>query len=328
MIKYINIIICLFASVLICSSCKNNEIFDFPGDNQNKIYLKTLDNTVNGYDKLSVGVLRTTEKLFVDKYSLPVYSTKPANGDINVSLKIEKELVDDFNIDNGTEYPIFPLEAIEKINDNLLILANSMKSGSSFELTFNMEALESVNAGTYLLPITLSEVSGDAVISTNRNTVYLVINLSVDDNIYDVAPEDRGDLYSADRTNWSIETFNSEFSNGFSEMFDNLEFTGSSYRIEQEGGDAGFIIDMQENVKNVSGILEMFFWTTEAISKSEIYTSINNKDWIYQGKYEDPDYMSEIVFYTPVEARYIKIVVKDSERSMFQITEFNIYVKN
>lgn len=330
MMKYINIVTCLFISVLICSSCKDDEVYDFSGDGQNRVYFKTVDNTVNGYDKLSMEVLQTKGGVFASELQMPVYTTKPADGDIYVSVQMNQEAVNDYNLDNGTDYPLFPVTAINIANNNLRIPSNTMQSESSFSVVVNEEKLGDIEAGTYLLPLTLSEVSGNATPSSNRNTVYLFVQLSIDnDNIWNVTPEDKGELFASDRTGWTAEAFNSIFSGEPAPMFDGDEYTKARYTLLlEEGEESGFIIDMQDNIENITGIYEKFYWSSYAIPKSDIYTSLDNETWTYQGEYADSDETSEIIFYNPVEARYIKIVVKDSSRYSFQINEFNIYVKN
>lgn len=330
MIKYINIIACLFISVLICFSCKNDEDYDFSGDDQNRIYFKTVDNTVNGYDKLSIEILQTKGGVFSGELQLPVYATKLADGDLYVSVEVNQEAVNDYNLDNGTEYSLFPVSALSIVNNNLKIPANTMQSEDSFGITVDDEKLRDVEAGTYLLPLTLSEVSGNAILSSNRNTIYLFVKLSVDgDNIWNVTPEDKGEFFVSDRTEWKAEAFNSTFSGDPTPMFDGDGYSTIRYTLQfNEGKESGFIIDMQDQIGNIAGIYEKFYWSNYAIPKSDIYTSLDNKTWTYQGEYSDSDETSEILFYNLVKARYIKVVVKDSTRYSFPIIEFNIYLKN
>ena len=330
MMKYINIVTCLFISVLICSSCKEDTAYDFPGDGQNRVYFKTVDNTVNGYDKLSMEVLQTKGGVFAGELQMPVYTTKPADGDIYVSVQVNQEAVNDYNSDNATEYPLFPVTAVNIANNNLKIPSSTMQSEGAFSIVINSEKLGDIEAGTYLLPLTLSEVSGSAALSSNRSTIYLFVKLSVDeDNIWDVTPEDKGELFVDERINWKAEAFNSEFENA-SKIFDGDDnSTAYYYPANTEGEEEyGFIIDMQEKISNIAGIYEKFYWYRYAISESEIYTSLDNKEWTYQGKFLDSDEKSDIVFYNLVEARYIKILIKDSGKFSYRINEFNIYLKN
>ncbi|WP_405372084.1 BT_3987 domain-containing protein [Phocaeicola sp.] len=331
MIKFINIITLLCISVLFCSSCKDDEQYDFSGDNQNKVFFKTIDNTVNGYDKISLKVLQTVGGVFCDQFQLLVYSTKPADGDIYVSTRIAQELVEDYNLEHGTDYPVFPINAVKLVNNNLNIPSNSLVSKDAFKIEFISEALENVEEGFYLLPLVLNEVTGNAVVSTNRGTVYLLIDLSVDkDNICDIIPEEKGELYSDERIDWKAEAFNSYFGNDdTSIMFDGDESNSLSYTLEfNEDKESGFIIDMQKVIGNISGIYEKFYWDSYAIVLSDIYTSVDKEEWIYQGSYTEQDDTSEMFFYAPIEARYIKVVVNSRSRYRYKINEFNIYVKN
>lgn len=329
MMKYINIITYLFISVLICSSCKNDEAFDFPGDAQNRIYFKTVENTVNGYDKLSIGAFKTERGVFCTELQLPVYSTEPADGDIYVSVRINQNMVDDYNSDNGTDYSLFPVDALSIVNNNLRIPSNSMCSEGSFGINIDDEKLGTIESGVYLLPLTLSEVSGNAALSSNRSTVYLFIELSIDeDNIWDVTPENKGVFFTGERSEWDAEAFNSTFSGEPTPMFDGDEYTSVRYSLQfEEDNEYSFIVDMQDKIGSIAGIYEKFDSRYQAILKSDIYTSLDNETWTYQGEYIASDETSEIMFYGLIEARYIKIVIKEPRYS-YQINEFNIYVKN
>lgn len=326
--KYLSIISVLLLSVFICFSCKDDEYYDFPGDDQNRIYFKTVSNTVNEYDKIKFEVLQTPNGVFSGKLEIPVYSTMPADGDIFISLEADESLVADFNSNYDKDYKPFPVEAVSFSNNELRIPSNTLKSEGVFDLKINPDLLGGVEPGEYLLPLKIGNVNGNAAPSTNRNKVYIIITLSLDeDNIWNTAIDDKGSLYKEDRQGWEVTAFNSEFSGDTNLLFDGDESQRLRYYLSNVGeSESGFIVDMKNPIV-LSGIYEKFYWSSYAISKSEIYTSLDNQDWTYQGAFEDFSDLSEIIFYTPVEARYIKIVVKDSSRYSFYINEFNVYVK-
>lgn len=326
--KTINLIIVWICSVFVLLSCTKEEYYDFQGDSQNRVYFKTTNHTIDGFDKLEIKILKTISGLFIEPLNLPVYSTKPANGDITVSLLPASDLVSSYNKLHGKNYKEFPAESVNF--SDVSILSNSIQSNDKFQLEINSEVLDNIEPGEYLLPLRISRVVGDAYVSSNRDKVYVVITLSVDeDNIWNEAPEDKGELYMGERSKWYVDCFNSSFNNDkIAFLFDNNESTYVDYKLDiVDGQDSGFIIDMQKNISNISGIYEVFDWKFDAIQKSEIYTSDDKNEWIYQGRFENYEESCSIIFYSPVEARYIKIVVKDTSRDNFDINEFNIYTK-
>lgn len=325
--KYFNIICIAFFSILTFSSCKEDESYDFPGDGQNKVYLRTASNTVNGYDKFDFNILQTRGGAIFEKLQIPVYSTKPANGDISVSLEPDETLVNSFNEANGTDYEAFPLEAIEILDENVRILSNSTKSEVPVEVSVKTDMLAGLETGKYLLPLKISEVFGDATSSSNRNKAYVVVILSKDeDNIWDSSVEDKGSLFDGNREQWTATAQNSKFEGDVSLLFDGDENERLRYSIEIGKPNPGFIVDMND-VITLNGVYQKFYWSSYAIPSGDVYTSIDNKDWTYQGEYNDGDDRCDIIFYTPVEARYIKILVKNSSCYFFYINEFNVYVK-
>lgn len=326
--KYINRIVFFLICVLICFSCKKNDEYDFEGDSQNRVFFRTGDNTVNGTDRLSMKMIQNQNNVFMDPIRLFVHSTKPANGDINVSLRIASELIDEYNLENNTEYPLFPIEALATINYNLDILSGTMTSENAFEIKVNSEVLKTIEQGIYLLPIALCDISGNATMSLNKNVVYFLIDLSSDnDNIWNTIPNNMGVIYSGSRKEWKAEAFSANFPVSYNFMFDGDEITSTSCVFDESGEEPSIIIDMQE-INDIAGLYELFLWDSFAILKSDIYTSIDNKIWDYQGEYVDSDLMSNIFFYDIIEARYIKIVIKESKKNMIEINEFNVYVKN
>ena len=108
------IIALLFLPCLIFTSC-DNDVYDFQGDSENRIYIKPLDNTVNGFNRSKLSVIVTP--LFVQKETLrlPVSSTVPVN-----ILEIS---VNDDEVTNLSGEYLLPVR-IKEVAGNAVVSAN------------------------------------------------------------------------------------------------------------------------------------------------------------------------------------------------------------
>lgn len=318
----------LSLSCFMCLSCADDESYDFLGDSVNRIYLKSLDNTVNGFDKASLNLMKTPVDIIYNVLKFPVFSTFSANGDISVVFSIDNSLVKSYNIKNGVSYKEFPLKMINLQNRELKIASNSTVSESLVEVRIQTDAAATLEKGTYLVPITIASVTGNAEISSNRNTIYIIVTVSEDmDNIWDSNPLSKGNLLDIDRTNWTLTTSNSNFVGETNGLFDGDINSYVQYSISSYDDNTGFIMDLKQEYSNISGVYQYYYTGSYAVKESDIYTSLDGENWTYQGLYKSlGSSVSDICFYSPVKARYIKTVV----RSIFgyvYIRELNIYVK-
>lgn len=314
-----------------CISCSDDETYDFPGDNVSRIYLKPLDNTVNGFDKTPFDVLKTPVGLFytVD-LKFPVYSTLAVTSDVYVSLSVDNSLLESYNQENGTSYKELPSGAFVLKNSELKISSNNTSSENMVEIDVDKATLSGMSAGEYLLPLKIEKVTGNAQVSINRNAAYIIVNVSEDtDNIWDTdgGKSQLGNLLDGDRSNWEIATTNSGFNGDPSMLFDGDTYDDIYYRVNSYDDNTGYTVDMQQVYDNISGIYKDFYSSSYAIRGMDIYTSLDNENWTYQGHFENNSGTAYICFYNPVKARYIKTVVRSVSGWGVYMTEFNIYVK-
>lgn len=314
-----------------CISCSDDETYDFPGDNVSRIYLKPLDNTVNGFDKTPFDVLKTPVGLFYTAdLKFPVYSTLAVTSDVYVSLSVDNSLLESYNQEYGTSYKELPAGTFVLKNSELKISVNNMSSESMVEIDVDKGMLSGMSAGEYLLPLKIEKVTGNAQVSTNRNATYIIVSVSEDtDNIWDTdgGKSQLGNLLGGDRTNWGITTTNSSFDEDTSVLFDGDSSDDVRYRVNSYDDNTGYTVDMQQVYDNISGIYQEFYNSWYTVQSMDIYTSLDNESWTYQGHFDNGSARAEICFYSPIKARYIKTVVRRASPYGVYMCEFNICVK-
>lgn len=312
-------------------SCED-DVYDFPGDTVNRVYVKSAINTVNGADG-TISVNKTPVSVDKSSVSLPVACTLPSDGELKVTFSIEPSLVESYNQLNGTSYLSMPVEAVEITNETLTIPANSTNASEELIVTVADEGVADLEEGMYLIALRITGLTGgNAQISSNRNVLYISVDFRTDDdNIYDVLPDASimGDLLSDDRTGWQLIGLNSGFSGTITNALDGNTGTNIEYEVDELDENTGYIIDMQREYENISGIYYNYYsswgWVY-AVTSADIYTSSDNQSWTYQGRLDNDLALAQAIFYSPVSARYIKTIVLEKTSSVY-IRELNIYVK-
>lgn len=321
------IIALLFLPCLIFTSC-DDDVYDFQGDSENRVYIKPLDNTVNGFNRSKLSVIVTPLSVQKETLRLPVSSTVPVKGDVSVSFTVDESLVAGYNLQHGTSYQAIPVKTVELKNSELTIPSGKMVSDNILEISVHDDEVANLS-GEYLLPIRIEEVVGNAVVSTNRNVSYVLVNVYADlDNIWDTPLSESaiGDLLTVDRAGWQVTATNSGFSN-IANMLDGNAYTNEQYDVHLLDDNTGFTIDMLQEYSNITGIRQHFYSGGYSITSSDIYTSSDNENWTYQGHFNNRVEVANICFYAPVKARYIKTIVRAHSRYVY-IRELNIYTKN
>lgn len=322
----------LSMSCAIFMSCDKEENYDFPGDSQNKIYLKSVSNTVNGSDKAYFLVTKTPVSVESNmKMKFPIFSTLKANTSIEVSMLIDNSIVDKYNAINGTTFEALPDGMLTFIKQKITILPDATISKDSVEVTADPEKMKSLPTGKYMVALAIANVNGEkAFISSNRNMTHIILEVEEDtDNIRDITPDTsvRGTLLTESRLDWTASFTNINMADDIKKGFDGDDYTYFFCRIDSYDDNTGFVLDMQKEYSKLSGIQKNFYGGSYTIKESDVYTSKNGIDWTFQGKYKNPgNQYSEIIFYAPVEARYLKFIVR-SASSYLYVRELNVYTK-
>jgi hypothetical protein len=315
---------------LFCFSCAEDLEYDFPGEDVNKVYIKPNNFTVNGYDRSTVQLIKTSIGVFQNGMHFPEVSCiLNANDNIVLKYVIDPSLVEKYNVENNTNYKGFLKDWGILENNEIIISANSTKGKSDVAFAVNNDYLNDIENGEYLLPIRIEKISGDALISENRNAHYFVINVYQDeDNIADITLEDGGELLTEDRTGWGVECFNSWFGAGdVTMLFDNKEDRSIFFNLDRNETERGLIIDMKKEYSNISGFYQACSSNYYLLKSADIYTSIDKSSWDYQGNYQVSETKSSILFYQPIQARYLKLVVKETGFMGIYFSELNILQK-
>lgn len=326
-IKFLILIVISLSSF----ACADDLNYDFPGESENKVYIKSNNFTVNGYDKSVAQLMKTPIGLIYDGMSLQlpnVYSTFNAEDNITLKFVADESLVNVYNSSNKTDYEVFPEEWITFQNNEIVIPQNSIQAEGNVTFTINEEKITDMSVGKYLLPIRIEKISGNALVSENRNAYYFVLDVYQDDNIADIVIEDKGELLASDRSDWGMECFNSSIYGDTSNLFDNKEDGGGlTYSLQSGDGDKGFIVDMKKEYSNISGIYLVCSDAFFMLKNIDIYTSSDKDSWELQGNYKASEAKSTILFYSPIVARYLKFVVNEVGRYGADLTEINVLQK-
>lgn len=319
----------LSLSCFMCLSCTEDESYDFPGDSKNRVYIKSLNNIVNESNRASLDITRTPTNVISGVLKYSVFSTIKANGEIGVLFSIDNSLVDSYNMRNKTSYKEISQKVINLQNSELKIPSNSTISEDMLEIGIHADAATDLEAGEYLLPITIGYVTGNAEVSSNRNTIYILLNVYEDlDNIWDTNTTSKDHLLDVSRADWTVNTMNSSFLGDTKKMFDGDIYSYTQYSISSYDNNTGFIVDLKQEYSNISGVHQYYYDAGYAVKNSDIYTSLDGEDWTYQGHYKSfGGSISDICFYSPVKARYIKTIVVRTASEYVYIKELNIYVK-
>lgn len=271
--RYIGLFI---LSCMIFISCDKEDSFDFPGDSQNRVYLKSISNTVNGLDKVSFLINKTPAGVMSNvKMKFPLFSTLKANALIEVGLSMDNSMVDKYNAMYGTSFDALPDGVLTFIDQTVTILPNAVVSKDSVEIVVNPEKVKSLPKGNYLVSIAITDVKGEgASISSNRNMTYITLEVEEDtDNIWDTTPDAsfKGALLTESRLDWTIAFTNISMYDDVKKVFDGNDYTYSYCRIDSYDDTTGFVVDMQKEYSNLSGIQKNFYDVSYSIKESDVY---------------------------------------------------------
>lgn len=307
------------------TSCSEDESYDFPGDADNKVYIKAGGRT--GFTITHTLVSDVTDfelNLLAGCRMIP--STT-----IGVDVAIDTALVSSYNAAHGTAYHAIPAENF--VFSGTEIAPDTMRAKDPIVVTLKEDKLKGLTSKEgYLVPVKIASVTGDALPSTNLNVVYAVIAVESDnDNI-----DDKGTVSgerNTDRAGWTVFTSLNTTPDADSEKAFDDDVNSSWSKSDSKSFDV--VIDMGKSY-NVSGLYAKYrqygYYDRPVItSGTEIFVSEDNSTWKSMGKVQKDDQI--IAFYAPVAMRYVKWTVPESTDwygevfHKVEISDFNIYVK-
>lgn len=316
----LTIITCLF------TACEKSVEFDVKGEQTNRIYFNSGNYTVNNYNTFNFSILNTPAGSKGNvSVSLPVFTSMPATSSLKVSISLDNSMIALYNEKNGTDYKVAPDGILDLASVVLTVDPGKQKSSDSLKITIPPAKLALLTETAYLLPVKISGVSGDSntTVSSNQNTIYLIINTSVS-QLFDTPK--RAEMVGSlipNRANW-IATLDKPLEGGsMTDIFDgdtNTFFYLPSTRTS-------LIVDLNESVTGVSGISLKSYFNSFGITQAKVLSSIDGVNYTDYGvatlsTNEESQY---IQFYKSITARYIRLDITGWQGDYIALAEFDLY---
>lgn len=323
MIKKIIPGILILASVTIIS-CDKDE-YNFTGDSTAKVYFTSY---YQGLNTFGSSVLHTPIGSWgVIKASFPVRTTLKANAAINVSLAIDNTLAEAFNLKYGTTYSTVPSGLASLSVSSLVIPEGAYLSSDSVEVTISEDDVSGLTDPGYIIPVRITSIDTkeDAEISSNLNTVYLVVKTTWSNCYNGQSLADMAGTLITPRTGWNASINTPLYSGNTGQLFDGM--TNSYFQLRPS---AKFIltVDLTAEYDSIAGIRTNTSSTNYGLTMAKIYSSTDSLSWTYQGS---PTLLTSsayqyIRFYAPFTARYLRMEsVSSRSSSRIYLGEFDVY---
>ncbi len=316
---YIGLLI-VMGTLLAC--CSSEETYDFPGDSKSRVYIVADGGNITTYQVTHTPVGSVGNITL----KLPVHCTQRMKNNAKVTIALDNSLITEYNKKRGTNYAQVPDGAVILKGETVTIPADSLASVDSVFISVSKDVLPKLTeTGGYLIPVIIKSAEGDnSAVSTNMSAIYLAVNVAKDvDNIWDSATDnDIAGNKVADRSGWSA-TYDTNggdlaYSDGSpASMFDGVENWNSEWYC-YFSKNPSMIIDLGKEYN----ITALSLSPTYSIKNTIFSSSNDGKTWSNQGKVLSA--VKNVVFYSPVIARYIKW---DLAGPYWSIYEFNIYAK-
>lgn len=321
-----NLYIFLLAGVLISACKKDNH-------SARAIYMPQ---AANGIVKETFAIADTP---FIVSFSAviagtdyPTVSGINAANDITIHFKADTSLVEKFNEENGTTYPLLPAGSYE-VQATATIPKGATGTGN---ISLKIIAKDRISPfQDYMIPVSIESISG-ASVSAYQQTTYFVVN----------GTADLASMIPYDESGWSIAGFSTEEpaeggGNGLAKaaIDENPDtYWNSKWSGSEPGPPHYIIIDMGET-KPVHGIgiMDRYFegdWQTDGHGQPQDITvsvSADNSSWDDVAAIKDMPHDPGQPWYkyfvsTLNEARYVKVTVtKVYGTSSTNIAEVQIF---
>lgn len=315
------------------TSCNDEESYDFPGDSMNRVYLKPY--TEGDFAIVHTPVM-SASSLELD---IPVYVTRNHSENIVATLGIDNSLVDAYNAANGTSYEAIPEQAVVIENKTVTVPAGAYNSSESAHISISEEAVAGLRSENgYLIPVTLlSAQGGNAAVSTNMNSSYLIAGVEVKSGMIDdeASDQDAQGALVSERTGWTAYVEESDEVSIDGEISSLFDGSSSSEWSASSGQPFHIVFDMQKT-QNVTAVTAWYsyygYYDYCSFSQgTKMEFSQNGTDWEELGAVPSVN-GKNVVLYASVPMRYIRaeIPVVDSwggKEASITIGEFNVYVK-
>lgn len=309
-------------------ACEDEIHYDVTGDPINRVFVNVENNTLRNYNGYAFSLTHTPVGSFGDviQATFPLRCTLEATESTQAKFEKDNSLIDSFNAKHNTNYKPIPDGFVELSADNLTILKGKMISSDSLTVSIPSNKYAQLTESGYVLPIRISALntSPQTAISSNMNTVYLVIK-TLSTNCYDspLVNDMVGTLITP-RTSWSATLDVPLVSGSLNQMFDGN--VNSYWRVAPEA--FNLVVDLQISVSGITGIRINTNRTNYDLTQVIVYSSEDGISWVNQGAptLSLVNTYQYVKFYSPITARYLKInAIGWRSTSRIYIAEFDVY---
>lgn len=216
---------------------------------------------------------------------------------INLDFKVNRELVEEYNRENGTNYHVFPMEYV--VWNPAECVLDRLKSDGKVVFSVKVPELED---GISLLPIELAGASEGAMVNPEGNRKYCFFQFSK----------------TIPQTSWKVETCKTWYGNG-NTLID--EVTSSDYHynswvVDGPAPEYYIIYSLKDMTKtaDVTG-LRMHCFNKLGQREADVFVSMDGANWDkianYQFVVENGSMkpVQKLTLEQSVSARYVKIIL-------------------
>lgn len=335
--KYI-VASCITFAICSMQSCSDDEAYDVVGDKTNKVFINTDHLNPIGTPKNSYTfeVQHTPEGSTAGssiEAKFPVRTTRAVEGNIVVTAEIDNSAIDIYNNANGTSYNMIPENLVVLEDMSATVSQGNTLSTDSIEVSIDQTKLDQLTKEYYLVPIKLKSVSDkSAEISSNYNTVYIIINTKEVVIKPNVSPSEMLGTLVSDYSAWTVIADVTASSGSASDVFD-----GSTNTYwDLQASPVTITLDMKQK-KKIGGLrlYSMYaqYGSYYYANKVDVAVSENSIDYKELGaglvsNMASASNYQYLGFYKPIEAQYIKLKLTWAASWAAGIRELGIYTVN
>lgn len=304
----------MLAVTTLFTSCSEEKIYDVDGINYERVYIQNPNTTKSGsIMKTPVGYISG----FSGKVAAQI--TGPMSTATNVTVAVDKSLVDSYNSANSTKYEAIPDGVVSLEKSNLTIAAGKIVS-DTLNLIVSEEGYSKLKADvSYLIPVTIQQSNGsDAHLAQEarfRSSFFVLKYMetnslirmggSASDIIGTPSTDDLGQA-------WKCISAEDLDPDKFANLFTGDQW-GRSWTLlnGKEVLTASFTVDL-----GVSHKIGGFNVSSSLVKSMDIQLSPDNNKWTDIGDTSnaaaivDSNWNSWYVFYASIPGRYVKINIK------------------
>ena len=250
--------------------------------------------------------------------------------DIKVSFKVSPELVEVYNKENLTSYPIMPDGSYEMEQTEAIIPKGSLHTQPIYIKLKTLNYLDGI--GGYLLPVSI-ETDGPVPVNESLRTSFLLVNA-----IYQSHP-----FTDLDRTEWSVVSVSSEESSGegpangraiFAFDGNSATYWHTQWKNAKPGPPHSLTVNLGK-VTKIHGIKLLGRLENTGMEKTTgnpkdilVETSMDNVNWNYKENFTLENIKENQVYFAYAQqAQYLRITVVGSfgDTYMTHIAEINAF---